>query len=47
MSDTNYDSRYSVLVRLLITNQVCNVLKLKLFSLANAYTIAHWILQVC
>ena len=37
MSDTKCDSRYLVLVRLLITNQICNFLKLKSFSLDDAY----------
>ena len=37
MSDTKCDSRYLVQVRLLVTNQVCNFLKLELFSLCDAY----------
>ena len=37
ISDTNCDSRYSALARLLVTNHVCNVFEVKLFSLVDAY----------
>ena len=37
MSDTNYNSRYLVLIKLLVTHHVCDVFKLKLFSPTNAY----------
>lgn len=33
VSETNLNFRYSVLVRLLVTYHVCNVSKVKLFSL--------------
>ena len=30
MNNTNYDSRYLVLVRLLVINQVCNVIEVEI-----------------
>ena len=37
MSDTNFESRYSVIVRLLVTNQVCNVFEVEIVLLCYAF----------
>jgi hypothetical protein len=45
MSDINYDLRYSVLVRLLVMNQVNNVFEVE--SVVPCFSKIYWNLQVC